>query len=1024
MLGRLLQNHVLANLTFAVVLLVGGLHYLQLPREQDPSISYNWIEITTAMPGAAAEDVEKQITDVLEDAVRNVPDVDFVSSHSRESISMIMLRFEDIDDLTFDKRLNDLRREIQNEEGELPDAAETPEVVEITSANAFPAATLVISSPADDENLRWQAEGIKEDLERLEGVDFVSALALNEPELQVLFEPEKLEGLGITPNDLADTVSSYYRDVSAGTVRINREDWLVRVIGAVSDPDYLARLPVITARGEVPLGSLARVERGRADPGIIVRFQDKPAVMLAILKKAETNLLELVDSVNRYIEERNRYVARTGVRLVLVDDQTEVTRNALRLMQNNALVGLALVLMVAWAFLGSRIAFLTCIGIPFILAGTFWVLSVLDQTLNVTVLLGIVISLGMLVDDAVVVVEAIFHRLQQGATAVAAALAALREVAAPVTTAVLTTIATFLPLMLMPGILGKFMRVLPLVVTVALLISLIEAFWMLPAHITAARVSFKRPSKLHRYRLGALRWIRRKYTRLLLRVLRYPKTTLIAVLMMMAGTFGALAQGWIHVDFFANDPMRVFYVNVEMPPGTALEDTMAKVQTVEDRVRAHLRPGEARAVVGYAGQMFNEVARTFGDHYGQIMVGLNPRTEGLRDVDAMIEAMRADVLSPAGARKLSFLRMTGGPPTSRPISVKVRGDDLVELRAAVEALKAIMATDPTIQDITDDDDAGPRELRLWVNQDATRRAGLDPAVISRAVGLLVDGEVVASLQDRGETLDVRVRAREPQRQSLDDLLRQTLPLPAGGRIPLAELVHQETGPGQGNVRHYDFRRAITVEADIDKTRTNTVAANEAVRAHWAKVRDRYPGVNLDFSGELDDIQESIDALGVLFLFGVGLIYLILGTQFRSYFQPLMILTTVPMAFTGVVLGLLITGDTASLFTLYGIVALAGIAVNAAIVLISAANARLDAGMSVLHATVYAARRRVIPIMITSLTTIAGLFSLATGLAGHSLIWGPVATAIVWGLGFSTVLTLLMVPLLYRLCMGRSWRVRH
>ncbi|MDX1656129.1 MAG: efflux RND transporter permease subunit, partial [Candidatus Competibacteraceae bacterium] len=329
-----------------------------------------------------------------------------------------------------------------------------------------------------------------------------------------------------------------------------------------------------------------------------------------------------------------------------------------------------------------------------------------------------------------------------------------------------------------------------------------------------------------------------------------------------------------------------------------------------------------------------------------------------------------------------------------------------------------------IRDITDDDERGLKELKLTINQDAARRAGIDPAQLSRTLALLVDGEVVAALQDQGETVDVRVKALPAALDSLDQLLRQTLPLPQGGRIPLAELVVADTRRSEGNIRHYNFRRTITVEADIDKTLTDTVAANGFIRRQWDEIRDGYPDVNLDFSGELDDIQESLDAMAGLFLFGLGLIYLILGTQFRSYFQPLMILSTVPMAFTGVVLGLLITRNPLSLFTLYGVVALAGIAVNSAIVLISAANDRLEAGMSVLHATLYAARRRVVPVLITTLTTIAGLFSLATGLAGSSLIWGPVATAIVWGLSFSTVLTLLMIPLLYRIFMGWTHRRRE
>ncbi len=1024
MLIRFLQNHVLANLTFIVVLVVGALTYLSLPREQDPTINFNWIDITTVFPGASAEDVEKQVTDVLEDAVAKLSDVRFVSSNSRESVSSVLVRFQDIDEDTFDKRINDLRREIQNKQRELPEEVEDPTILEITSSNALPTATLVVTGPASDENLRRQARNVEEDLERLPGVDGVQPLALFDPELQVNFFPERLEGLGLSPTDLANTVASYYRDVSAGTVQVNQENWLVRLSGAVADPDYLAGLPVVTAQGEVPLGDLAMVERAREKPDMLVRFNGQPAVLLAVTKKGDANLLELVERVEAYIQSRNRFADNTGVRLFLVDDQTEVTRNALNLMQNNALVGLFLVLFVSWLFLGSRIALFTCIGIPFVLTGTFWVLSGLDQTLNVTVLLGVVIALGMLVDDAVVVVEAVFYRLTRGEAVLPAIEAALKEVFAPVTTAVLTTIAAFMPLMLLPGILGKFMLVIPLVVTVALCISLVEAYWMLPAHILGANVNFKRPSFFHRHRVRALHWLRVKYTKLLVRVLRWPKTALLLVLLMMGGAFGALTNGLIKFDFFASDPLRMYYINVEMPVGTALESTLSKVLEVESKVRAHLEPEETRSVVSYAGLAFTETAPQVGSQYGQVIVSLKPREEGMREVDDVMDSMRADVMDTVGPRKLSFLRLAGGPPVSKPINVKVRGDNIDELRAAVAELKSAMAANEAILDIVDDDGPGLMELKLAINRDAVKRSGLDPAQVGRVIALLVDGEVVASLQDRGETVDVRVRALPENLDSLDELLRHTLPLPEGGRIPLAELVTQETRRSQGNIRHYNFRRAITVEADIRKELTDTVAANAYIRDHWEQVRDRYPNVDLDFSGELDDIQESLDSIAVLFLFGVGVIYLILGTQFRSYFQPLMILVTVPMAFTGVVLGLLITQDPLSLFTLYGVVALAGIAVNSAIVLISAANDRLEAGMSVLHATLYAGRRRVIPIFITTMTTIAGLFSLAAGLAGHSLIWGPVATAIVWGMGFSTVLTLLMIPLLYRLFMGWSQRRRQ
>ncbi len=307
---------------------------------------------------------------------------------------------------------------------------------------------------------------------------------------------------------------------------------------------------------------------------------------------------------------------------------------------------------------------------------------------------------------------------------------------------------------------------------------------------------------------------------------------------------------------------------------------------------------------------------------------------------------------------------------------------------------------------------------------AARRAGISPAEVMRTLRLLVDGEVVARMQDRGEEIEVRVQAKPRTLQSIQEPGNYTLPLAAGGRIALKELLHTETAASLGNIRHYNFRRTITVEADIDKTLTDTVTVNNRILAEWEKVRGNHPGIDLDLTGELDDIQESIDSILVLFLFGIGLMYMILGTQFKSYFQPLMILATVPMAFTGRRHRPVDhRQSTEPLHPLWR-GRLSGIAVNAAIVLISAANERLNRGMSVLHATLYAARRRVIPILITSMTTIAGLFSLATGLGGHSLMWGPVATAIVWGLLVSTVLTLFVIPLLYRIFMGFEWVVRR
>lgn len=1017
LLKRFYSNHVLANLLFALVLVMGAMTYKSLPREQDPSINFNWIQITTVYPGASAEDVEKLVTDKLEEAIRKVSDIKFVSSNSRENVSSILVRFHDLSDVEFDKRINDLRREIQNQESELPSEAESSRIVEITSANAYPSATVVLVGRSNNEVLRKQAKIVQDDLERIEGIDRVNTYGLLKPELQVLFSPEKLNRFNLNPIDLADTISSSFLDVSAGKADVGSNNWIVRWVSKYEDPQYLANIPIINRSEEINLKEVATVQRGREISTELVNHEGQSSVLFSIMKQDKVNTLELVDVIKKYLNDKNQLIEQNGVRLVLIDDQTEVTKNALSVMQTNAVYGLILVLFTTWLFLGSKISFLVSIGIPFILAGTFWILNGLDQTLNVSVLLGVVITLGMLVDDSVVVTEAIYYRLTRGMDKMKAVIEALKEVFAPVTTSVFTTIAVFIPLMMLPGILGKFMMVIPMVVIIALLISLIEAYWMLPAHIGNANLDFRNKGKVQQFRDYAAQWLRFKYSKLLIKTLRYPKAAFFGLIFLFLSAIGIVATGLIHVNFFASDPIRLFYVNIEMPEGGSLHQTFEKTKQLEEKIAKYLGDDEKRATASYSGFMFTETAPMLGDQYGQVVVSLNPIKKNGKTVDEVIAGMREDVLQTPGPSNISFLRLSSGPPTSKPINIKVRADNYNDLRAAVNDLKNYLGEIPDVFDISTDDTLGKQEITLNPDFDAIRRAGLNPAAVARTVKLLVDGEVITSFQHWGEEVDLRLKAEKINYSNIDKLLQHSIILPSGRDIRLEQLLIVDKKPSTSNIRHYNFRRTITIFADIDKENLDTVTANNMVKSFWRERAIDHPNVDLNFAGELDDIEESINAMPILFLFGIGIIYTILGTQFASYWQPFLILFTVPMAFIGVIFGLFISRNPLSLYTLYGIVALSGITVNAAIVLISAANERIKQGMTVEHATIFAAKRRLIPILITSLTTIAGLFSLATGLGGKSLLWGPVATSIVWGLMFSTALTLFFVPVLYRLFMG-------
>ena len=1023
---KLISNHVLVNLTFVLVIIAGFVTYSQMPRSKFPEINFNWVNILTVFPGAAATDVERRVTDPLEDALRNnVRDIKFALSSSREGVSNILVQLNELDQGDFDKRLNDISREAQNTYlDKLPEEAESPIVYELTSSSANPAAMVVIASPGDDENLRGQTLKIIKAIERIEGAGHISVIGRADPELHVAFMPERLQGLGITPADIIGTVRAYLRDMSAGDLEAAEGKWVVRMQNTGPDPSALQDLPIITASTDVvPLGALAELRRASQEPQAIVRFRGSPAVLLVVSKQTGANVLELVDRIKQFIADRNRLKQATGVEMFLVDDQTVTTRNSLKLMQDNAAIGFVFVLLVTWLFLGSRIAFFTSIGIFFTLAGAFLLINACGFALSNTVLIGVVITLGMIVDDAVVVVEAIYFRLRQGLAGMSAVSAALGEVLAPVTTAVLTTIAAFLPLMLLPGVLGDLMRVIPLVVTFALLVSLLEAYWILPAHVLAVRTDFSRPGFAQRRRVAFTGWLRRRYVRVLLSSLRHPLLTLLAVLLTLSAAAGALVSGQVRLNFFADDLQRVFYLDVEMPRGSSLQNTSRMLAVVEQAALETFLPGELDTSVTIAGRQFANDEPAHGDNLGQVVFSLNPPTAGGRAVSAITDDIRNRVENIPGPNQVSILELTDGAPPRKPVNAKIMGDDYASILPAALELRGFLETQPAYRNITMDYRPGNPELLLQFDGEAIQRAGLDPGTVRSVLKTFVDGEIVTRFHHLGEEVKVRVLANKDGIRGIDNLLAQTISLADGTSIPLSELVQGKMGDGQQNIRHYNFQRAIALESDLDKSRIDTVQANKLIRDAWVEMQDKYPALFLDLTGTMDDIQESLDALGLLALLGLGIIYIILGTQFRSYFQPFMVVATVPLAFTGVTLGLLVTQNPLSLFTLYGIVALVGISVNAAIILICAANSRLENGMNLVHATVYAARRRVVPILITSLTTIAGLFPLSLGLAGKSVIWGAVTAAIVWGLTFSTILTLFVVPLLYRTFMGYGTRAK-
>ena len=1018
-LNALYRNHVLANLSYFMVLILGVLAYTQLPKEKAPDTVATDASISLNMPGAGAEDVERLLVTPVERMLRSkIKDIKHVSSNAQSGMAYVSVAFDELDKPLYERRIQELRRELQTlAQSELPKTASMPEIFEGNLGSDW--FKILVYGPGEDENFRQQARQVKLDLQRLPGVAMVQTKGLEDPELHVVFHPDRLAGLGISPTALADTVSSYFKDIAAGVVKVDDREWLLRVTGTEDAAAQLAQLPVIAAKGEVKLGDLADISRTSKAVKLGARFRGQPAVAVMPFKQPGANTLALIDQLKAYIDVRNRVSANTGVQLFLLIDDSDSIRNAISTMEEHAWSGMLLVFAVTWLLLGTRLSLLTTLAVPFSLAGVFIALQVSKQSLNLSVLLGVIIVLGMLVDDAVVVIEAVGQQLRRGLAPLTATVSALREVWLPVTTSTMTTIATFLPLMLMTGFLGHLMGVVPQVVCLALIISIVQALWILPSH-AAATVKTETSEDSASWRETMRQSLQRRYTQALIQVLRHPKRALLVLLAFFVLSGSAVGFSWVKFNLLPAVPDYGFFITLEMNNGTPSAKTLATLEEIERRVTAILKPGELRASAAESGAIAKEGQYLYGHQYGDLWFSLNRDS---RDSATLIPLVKPLLNNLEGAVE-AWVEGEGsalGGGVGKAINLNIQGSPGAELDAAIAELKTTVAATPGVSQVRLDIIPGLSELKLRLDSAAVQRAGLAPETVARTLQLLADGENVASFVEQGEPVGVRVRAYQTQVHDIAELLRYTVARADGSSVPLSQLVSAEPRIGPASINHIDFQQVQTLQAALDKTQMDTLAANQQIQQRWQQVKDRYPDVSVQFGGEMETVQEGLKQLWQLFVLGIGLIFIIVGAQFRSYGLPFLVLLKIPMAFSGVILGLLISGEPVSLYTMYGGVALAGIAVNSAILMFAAAHDRLERGMGIVHASVWAAKRRLLPIFITSLTTLVGLLPLALSDDTSATMWKPVATAIVWGVGFSTLFTLFMMPLLYRLAMG--WVLR-
>ena len=1049
------SNPVLSNLLMVVITALGVYAWVTLPRDLIPEIVTYTARISSFYPGASAETVEKLVTARIEDAIEKVDQIDLITSKSSEGRSDISVQFEEISDRDFDKRIQDLRNAVDRIKDLPSELLDQPEVVAVDISNGVPMVTVAVSGNLDESQMKLAAEALEKQIIKIDGVSNIQVAGVRDREIWVEVDPDRLKSYNLVAEQVSLALSQRNLNLPAGVLEVGQSEFLVRTMGEFRSVSEIAEtiIKVTTYGTPVRVKDIATVRDTYQEARTLSRINGQPSISLTIQKKNDGNAIRIIDQIRKivtpYTEGQtnpvNQMIQKTSSKLTpielppetkisLVNDSSVLLRERLGILQNNALLGLVLVVVFLWLFMGSRNAFFAALGIPTAILGALWILKLMGSSINASTLFGLILVIGIVVDDAIVVIENVFRRMEEGLSPAKAAIVGAQEVAWPVLSASLTTMAAFLPLILMSGIPGQFMRVVPITGVVVILASLVEVFAILPAHIA----EWSKPTTANSEE-GHSNWfvnIQDRYVELLNRILDWRYVIVFGTVL---GTFVFSILAFISLpkELFPGEDFPQFYIKVDMPTDYGIEETTQFMEKLE-RVVKSLPKEEYVALVTNIGLQTptNGLEGTsIGSNVAEVLVELVPKDERNRSRDEIIEFLRLQMTEITGAEKIYFDKQEGGPPRGRDVEVKVKGDRIPQLVAIANQLKRKLSSIDGVFDVKDDFKSGKPEIRLRTKGEKLRQFGLTIFQVANNVRHAIEGNTCTVYRDADEAIDVVVKYTKNSMNTIDALSQMMIATPSGISVPLKDIAQVSRENSLVDIKRFDVERAITVSASVDREVTSPAIATQVLQATFEDIGFRYPGYSLDFRGEFDQILESFKELGLKLLpMGVMLMYFILGAQFKSFLQPFIILFAIPFGVIGAMVGLLITQSTLSLIALFGVVALAGIVVNDSIVLIDFINQRRNQNQKsktyddqekandpvvdeLRDAVLKGSRLRLRPIVLTSLTTIAGLIPMFLGLGGKSPIWQPLASTIIFGLLFSTLLTLFVMPALYYIIEG-------
>jgi multidrug efflux pump subunit AcrB len=839
-----------------------------------------------------------------------------------------------------------------------------------------------------------------------------------------------LEEYGLTIAQVGRAIAASNRDVPGGLLEGRTTNIRVRTLGEETAAAALESIVLrTTADGTVlHLGDVASVREAFEDRIEKGRFKGHLAAAINVFKTPEQDAIRIAEDVRAYVNARPERLGGM-VHLATTTDLSRIIEDRLDLMQRNALAGLVLVLLTLALFLELRVAFWVAVGLAVAFIGTFLMMWLFGQTINLISLFGLIVVLGLIVDDAIVIGENIFARQREGMEPHQAAIQGTQEVAMPVVAAVLTTVVAFLPLAFMPGRIGTFLGVLPIVVIFALGVSLFEGFVVLPSHLAHVRAPATSGPRAALARLlgpvarfGARRHhlfevvLPRWHGRVVARLVRWRYVAIAASIALLLLAVGLVRGGFVPFTLLGSNDAETVSVKLEMAAGTPEERTWEVLGQLEALFRAE---PEVRTVFAVQGVSFAERGRetpsdpaVVGQLTLELLSGEERERRGLRTSLTLNSDLRRRTQDLPGVRLLTYRAMSGGPGGA-DIEIRLRGKDLATLERATEHVRAVLDRYDGIDEANDDRERGKLEARVRL-RDTGRLLGFTTVGVAEELRHALFGFEVQDLQSGDEEVTVRVVLPEARRRSIADLAALRFTSPGGARVPLGEIADVETERGFATIQRVDGQRTLTIVAQVDvQGGGNTAQITTQLQQEDLKdVPERFPGVTMTFEGSRKETVESVGSLGYLFPIALVLIFFVIAVLFRSYLQPIVVMSIIPFALVGAIGGHFIMGYDLTILSMIGLVALAGIVVNDGIILVDLANRLRRGGMDVLPAIVAASQGRMRAILLTSITTCAGLAPLMLERSFQAKFLIPMAVSIVFGLGFGTILVLALLPCIY------------